>query len=130
MRRRRVLVRGVRGEMMNDEVTFLREREPVRLALRRSDAGQQGDLEGHYLRGIQLGHEWVYRNPLAPARLSDEEIAVGACLLGMAEYVAGGEAFYPLAEACQDHYMDLIMARALESGQPVRSTPQAWAGRS
>ena len=63
-------------------------------------AGGPGNLEGHYLKGIQLGTEWVCDNPLAQAPLADDEVAIGALMLGMAAYVGGGVPPYPLAEAC------------------------------
>jgi len=94
----------------------------------RSDAGRDGNLEGQYHKGILAGAEWVYRNPFAPARLTDDEIAVATCLAGMADYVQGGEEFYSLAEAAQDRYLDIMIARAVESGQKVTATRQVWSG--
>ena len=44
------------------------------MPFQRHMAGPNGNLEGFYLKGIQLGEQWVYRNPTAPARLSDEKI--------------------------------------------------------
>jgi len=69
----------------------------------------------------------VYRNPLAPAELSDDEIAVGTCLLRMAEYAGGGPPFYPLAEACQDRYLDIEIQRALDTKATVQTRTQPWA---
>ena len=60
--------------------------------------------------------------------LSDDEIAIGDLLLRMARYGEGGEAPYPLAEACQDHYLSLKCEEALESGAEVRTETQPWAG--
>ena len=65
---------------------------------------------------------------MAPAALSDEEIAIGTCLLRMADYAQGGEPFYALAEAAQDRYLDLLMERALANGEAVTSQPQVWQG--
>ena len=77
----------------------------------RHSAGVDGNLEGNYLKGIQAGGQWWYRNPLIPAELSDDEIAVAALLLRMAEYVDGGERTPTLlAEACQDRYLDILAA--------------------
>jgi len=92
----------------------------------RHSAGENGNLEGNYLKGIQAGGEWWYRNPTIPAELSDDEIAVADLLLRMAEYVQGGEAAYSLAEACQDRYLDILTAQALERGEPVRAEVQPW----
>jgi len=124
----RVLVRGERGEINNTTLRYLLDYlTPVELELRRVDAGQQGNLEGYFHKGILAGGEWVYRNPFAPARLTDDEIAVATCLAKMAEHVRGGAEFYSLAEAAQDRYLDILIARAVETSQQVEATRQPWA---
>ncbi len=128
IRSSRVLVRGERGEIHDTRVRYLRDfATPITTDLLRQDAGQEGNLEGYFHTGILLGDEWVYRNPFAPARLNDDEIAVATCLTGMAAYVAGGPPVYDLAEAAQDHYLGLMVHRAVETGEPVRTTRQTWA---
>ncbi|MDA0746239.1 MAG: Gfo/Idh/MocA family oxidoreductase [bacterium] len=128
VRGQRLLVRGERGEMVNDGAVYLQDfKTPVRVRFERHEAGQNGNLEGNYLKGIQAGESWVYKNPLAPGELTDDEIAVGTCLLNMGVYVEGGTPVYSLAEACQDLYLDILMAQALETGETVQSEAQAWA---
>jgi hypothetical protein len=128
IRGQRLLVRGERGEIVNHQVTYLKDfRTPIRLDLVRHEAGPDGNLEGKYLKGIQAGSEWVYTNPLAPAPLTDDEIAVGACLLGMDEYLRTGKSFYSLPEASQDAYLSLMGERAMETGQPVKAERMCWA---
>lgn len=124
----RLLIRGERGEIHGTQVSYLADfRTPITLDLRREDAGLAGNLEGFYHKGILAGERWVYRNPLAPGRLSDDEIAVGTCLEKMAHYAQGGEGFYGLAEASQDHYLSLMIEQAVTSGDGVRTTTQPWA---
>lgn len=124
----RLLVRGERGEIFNDTATYLQDfRTPIRVAFTRQVAGEHGNLEGHHLRGIQAGESWVYRNPVAPARLFDDEIAIADCLLKMADHVSTGQDFYPLAEACQDRYLDLAVEEAVREKRTVRTETQAWA---
>ena len=128
VRGQRVLVRGDRGEIIDGRATYLRDHlTPVRVEFLRHSAGPEGNLEGHYLKGIQVGEEWIYRNPLAPGRLSDDEIAIGDCLLRMADYARGGPGFYSLAEACQDRYLDILIHEAVASGRTVVAERQAWA---
>lgn len=123
----RLLVRGERGEINGTTFRFLGDyRTPVTLELKRVDAGQDGNLEGYYHKGIMAGSDWVYRNPFAPGRLSDEEIAVATCLQKMAEYVEGGPPFYSLADASQDHYLSMMMDRAASEMRPVRAVRQVW----
>lgn len=124
----RILIRGDRGEILHDTASYLQDfRTPIRVAFTRNVAGEHGNLEGHYLRGIQAGESWVYRNPVAPARLFDDEIAIADCLLKMAEHVATGQDFYPLAEACQDRYLDLAVEEAVREKRTVRTETQSWA---
>ena len=124
----RVLVRGERGEIVNDTAVYLQDfTTPIRVAFIRQSAGEQGNLEGQYLRGIQAGESWVYRNPVAPARLFDDEIAIATCLLKMADHARGGDDFYSLAEACQDRYLDIAIDEAAKTGRSIQTTTQSWA---
>jgi hypothetical protein len=128
VRGQRVLVRGERGEISDEHASYLLDyRQPLDITLQRAVAGANGNLEGHYLKGIEAGGRWLYRNPFVPARLSDEEIAIAAALEKMGAYVDGGPAVYSLAEACQDRYLDMMIAQAVEGGQPVTSETQPWA---
>lgn len=128
IRGHRVLIRGERGEIQDNTVRLLQDfRTPVELSLVRRMTGLEGNLEGHSLESIQFGSDIVYANPLAPGRLADDEIAIGDCLLRMADYARGGPEVYPLAEACQDHYLGLLCAKALETGAEQQGEAQIWA---
>jgi hypothetical protein len=128
IRGQRLLVRGERGEIIDHAAVWLSDpASPVRVQFTRHDAGANGNLEGYYHKGIQAGDEWLYTNPLAPGRLSDEEIAIGSCLLRMDVCARTGEEFYPLAEACQDHYLSLMIAQAISTGDAVTTETQPWA---
>lgn len=123
----RLLVRGERGEINGMTVRYLEEvRMPITYRLTRHDTGHDGNLEGYYHRGILGGSEWVYRNPYAPGRLADDEIAVATCLDRMASYVAGGPDFCSLADAAQDHYLTQLMEQAATSGEVVRAAGHVW----
>jgi len=129
VRSQRLLVRGERGEINNFDATYLADfKTPVPVRFERQDAGHGGNLEGHHLKGYVAGGEWWYRNPFAPARLFDDEIAVASCLEAMGTYVRTGKSFYSLAEACQDHYLSRLIEQSLAQGGPVRTTPQVWMG--
>jgi len=129
VRNERVLIRGERGEIINDRVHYLKDfRTPVALDLDRQMAGLDGNLEGSFFKGIRVGEEWVYRNPFAPASLTGDEIAIATCLAGMDEYVRTGKDVYPLAEASQDHYLNLLYQQAAKEGRPITAERQPWAG--
>ena len=124
----RVLIRGTRGEILQDTVAWLADsRTPLTLPLRRVDAGHGGNLEGFHHKGIQLGEEWAYHNPTLPGRLADDEIAVADCLLRMSANLRSGGRFYDLAQGAQDQYLSLLMDESVRTGQSVRSSRQAWA---
>jgi hypothetical protein len=128
IRASRVLVRGDRGELNGKSVrTLLDHRTPAVGELIRHDTGHDGNLEGYFHRGITLGDEWVYRNPFAPARLSDDEIAVATCLARMGEWLDGGPDVCSLADAAQDHYLGLCIEDAARTGKPVRTPGHIWA---
>jgi len=123
----RLLIRGERGEIADETVrTLLDHRTPSTAELIRHDAGHGGNLEGFHHKGYTLGDEWVYRNPTAPARLSDDEIAVATCIAGMAEWLDGGPDVCSLADAVQDHYLGLCIDQAAATGRPVTTTGHVW----
>ena len=127
IRSSRVLVRGERGEIKDDEVRYLLDFEtPAKSKLERWDLGHGGNLEGYSHRGITLGERWVYRNPFEGSRLSDDEIAVATCLEKMGEYVRGGPNMYSLAEAAQDAYLAHCVEQAVTKGEAVVTSPQSW----
>jgi predicted dehydrogenase len=127
IRNERVLVRGERGEIINNTVDYLQDfRTPIRLRLERRISGLEDKVGQSFLKGIQLGSEWVFLNPFAPASLTAHEIAVADCLARMDEYVRTGKEFYPLWEASQDHYLSLLCAEAAKRREPVEATRQPW----
>lgn len=128
IRANRLLVRGERGEIKDTEVRYLQDfRTPMFDEIRRVSAGEGGNLEGQFLRGLVAGGEWVYRNEFLPGRLNDDELAIATCLQRMSEHVAGGPEFYGLAEAAQDAYLAHLIHQAAETGKPVRAERQPWA---
>ncbi|MBW4080288.1 Gfo/Idh/MocA family protein [Paenibacillus sp. S150] len=121
-------IRGVRGEIFDDRVKLQQEdRIPLQLELKRVNAGELENQEGYFLKGYICGEKWLYNNPFAPARLYDDELAIAGCLQRMADYTFGGPDFYSLAEASQDHYLGMMIERAIQTGETVKTQPQIWA---
>jgi hypothetical protein len=128
IRSARMLIRGEKGEINNHQIRYLEDYlTPVSLELKRIHTGIEVNLEGFYHKGIVAGSEWVYKNPVIPAALSDDEIAIATCLLKMHDYVQGGPSFYSLAEAAQDHYLNLKLQESILKKEPVQTTTQPWA---
>lgn len=131
IRSQRVCIRGERGEIVDERVTYMKDEvTPIIGTLVRQEAGRNGNLEGLHLKGIQFEGDWVYRNPVLPGRLSDEEIAVAQCLLDMQGFVEQGRSFYSLAEASQDQYLALACTKAIETGETVQTEAQIWSNQS
>jgi predicted dehydrogenase len=130
IRTRELLIRGTRGEVRGNQLRYLQDfRTPIGTTITRSTAGVDGNHEGAHLRGLLGGDRWLYRNTFRPARLNDDELAVAECLARMAAFAEGGPDLYSLAEAAQDHYLQLMMRQAVESGEAVRTTAQPWTPR-
>jgi hypothetical protein len=129
IRSHRVLVCGDRGEINNLDVRYLIDFvTPMEMQLKRVDAGQTGNLEGYHHKGYTAGGAWWYQNSFAPARLSDDEIAIATCLESMARYLETGSSFYGLAEASQDHYLGILIDRAAKTSNALESSNQIWHG--
>jgi predicted dehydrogenase len=123
----RLLVRGEEGEINGDHVRLLKDfRTPFEFTLERQETGHGMNLEGHHHRAILGGGEILYQNPFAPARWSDDEIAVATSLSKMKTYAETGESFYGVPEACHDRYLDLLISETLDQGKTVEAKPQPW----
>lgn len=121
-------VRGQRGEIFDNRLDVLADyRTPLHLQFNRINKGEMENMEGFFLQGIMAGERWAYVNPFRPARLSDDEIAVADCLRKMVAYVNGGPSFYGLPDASQDHYLGMLIEKAIETGEPVTAVRQPWA---
>ncbi|MCL6459512.1 MAG: Gfo/Idh/MocA family oxidoreductase [Gorillibacterium sp.] len=121
-------VRGERGEIFDNRVLIQQGiSNPLPLELKRINKGEWENPEGYYLKGISCGEQLLYDNPFAPGRLYDDEIAIASCLQKMADYASGGPAFYSLSDASQDHYLGMMIERAIATGEMITTTRQRWA---
>ena len=149
LRSRHLTIQGELGEISDRQVSWLDAENIARTAtIERDDAGPWSDLDGWFLRGLRLGGEYFYQNPLgaiqdmaayrrhAPAhwqhwgpgqdhaRLNDDELAMAVQLLTMADYAAGGQSGYSLAEASWDSLISLALDEALDRGETVHVVPE------
>ncbi|NQX63603.1 Gfo/Idh/MocA family protein [Paenibacillus qinlingensis] len=121
-------IRGERGEIFDNRILIQQENTvPLQMDLKRINRGEYENAEGYFLQGFLCGEQWLYRNPFAPARLYDDEIAIASCLAKMAEYSNGGPEFYSLAEASQDHYLGMMIEKAIMTGETVTTSKPYWA---
>ncbi|MEE1239669.1 MAG: hypothetical protein UHO61_07080, partial [Acutalibacteraceae bacterium] len=89
-------------EIFNNECTYLKDGLPHSFTLRRNSYGANESLDGFTLVNITAEGNVVYENPFKGARLSDEEIAIAACLLNMKKYLETEIPFYTLKDAALD----------------------------
>ncbi len=129
LRRHRHVVRGSRGEIVDDVVTTMADaRSPVSRPIVRRQVGVDANLEGMFLDTLSLDGRVVWRNPVDPARLADEEVAIADLLLRTGSWVRDATPPpYPLAQACQDHLLALAIAEAAATGTTVHTGTEAWA---
>jgi predicted dehydrogenase len=129
LRTQRIVVRGTRGEIVDDHVTRLVDpTTPVTssLAYRRRGAGL--DLEGVDLDTIAFDGRIVHRNSWAGTRMSDDDVAVAELLVRTGNWARGdGPGPYSLADACQDHAVSLAMAESARTHADVRVAGEPWA---
>jgi predicted dehydrogenase len=125
---RRLLVRGSKGELRDDDVVrFAGDRTIVRTALVRRQTGYDLDLDGFDTDHISCGAEVLYRNPYQGLRWNDEEIAIASLLGDTAAWAVGeGAAPYPLAEGLQDHRIALAVDEAADADAVARVAVEAW----
>jgi hypothetical protein len=146
-RKPNILVRGVKGEIRDKIVTYLKDHETViESEIKRIDTNEYNYF---YHVGYLLGNNWVYRNPFIPQqvntgsaiktfygrewlvqnqykRMTDDEIATATILEKMAGYVRNGSGFYGLAEASQDHYLGIMINEAIKKDEVVKTQFQKW----
>jgi predicted dehydrogenase len=128
LRHRRIVVRGSRGEIVDDDIVYLRdERTVLSSKLTRQQLGYDLNLDGYDTECMVFEGEPVWRNPVLGHRLMDEEIAIAALLSAMASWAKEeGPPPYPLARACQDHLLGLAIDESLTARRPVRTEPGGW----
>lgn len=102
IRASRIVIRGTKGEIINNTCTFLKDGLPHSFEIKRNCFGAEESLDGFSLLNITGNGEVLYTNPFKNARLSDEDIAIATCLLKMKEYLENGKEFYSTQNACAD----------------------------
>jgi predicted dehydrogenase len=130
LRARRIVIRGSRGEIVDDELVRLVDATtPVRSVLLRRETGRDLNLEGRDLHHVSLDGRVLYRNPYAGSGLSEDDIAVAAIVEATGAWARDeGPEPYPLAQGCQDHLLGLAIEESLRTGAAVRTGVEPWTG--
>lgn len=129
LRERRTVIRGSRGEIVDDDVVRLVDPvTPVRSVLQRRETGRDLNLEGRDLHHISFDGAVLYRNPYAGSGLSEDDIAVAAIAEAAGAWARDeGPEPYPLAEACQDHLIGLAIEESARQATTIRTVIEPWA---
>lgn len=126
IRSRRWNVQGVRGEIQNDTVCYMNDKNrPVTEKMYREDDGIN-NIDGWSHMYISLRGERIYENPFPGLRINDDEIAITSLLMGMKKYIETGEDIYSLRDGLQDAYLDFMREEAVTTGKTVTTTYQSW----
>jgi hypothetical protein len=130
LRHRRIVIRGSRGEVVDDSVIRLTDGPAITTSrIERYQLGYDLNLDGYDTEHLSFDGKVVFKNPFTGLRLMDEEIAIGQLMVQMADSLAGkAPAPYPLAEACQDQLISMAIDESIATGKPVATQKQAWAG--
>ena len=129
LRHRRIVVRGSRGEIVDDSVIRLIEGPAITTSrIERYQLGYDLNLDGYDTEHLSFDGRVVFKNPFTGLRFMDEEIAIATLMVQMADWINGNaNAPYPLNEACQDHLVSLAIDESIALGKSVTTAKQDWA---
>ena len=134
IRNNSVKIRGCRGEIADRTVCYLNEKfEDIKSEIDvKTRIVQTGDPNPSLsiveeVTDISFEGESVYAPKFGLRDLAQDETAVAELMAGAAEYARGNAPEpYPLKDALQDAYMSILLHRAVESGETIKSEKQIW----
>jgi predicted dehydrogenase len=129
LRHRRIVVRGSRGEIVDDAVIRLTEGPAITTSrIERYQLGYDLNLDGFDTEHLSFDGKVVFKNPFTGLRFMDEEIAIAQLMVQMADWIVeNAKPPYPLNEGCQDHLVSLAMDESIATGKSITTQKQDWA---
>jgi predicted dehydrogenase len=129
LRHRRIVVRGSKGEIVDDAVVRLIDGPAITTSrIERYQLGYDLNLAGFDTEHLSFDGTVVFKNPFKGLRFMDEEIAIAQLMVQMADWVAGGaQPPYPLNQGCQDQLISLAMDESIATGTSITVAKQKWA---
>ena len=116
-------IRDLRGETSDRRIRMLNANdEPVSMNL----IPQRSSISETTV-SVTAGTNALYRSPFPCSGLRDDETAIATIMDSMEAYLDSGVELYPLADALQDSYLSILLARACgRPGTTIVSKPQPW----
>lgn len=101
IRKDRILIRGTRGEIENNQVRYLNSDNKaicgdIKMVM-------SGLLDGFHIDKITFEDKVLFEFPFKEARLSEEETAIAQCLIDMSNYIKTGKGLYAYERAYEDY---------------------------
>jgi len=129
LRHRRIVVRGSKGEIVDDAVIRLIDGPAITSSkIERYQLGYDLNLDGFDTEHLSFDGQVVFKNPFVGLRFMDEEIAIAQLMVQMADWINGNaKPPYPLSEASQDQLVSLAMDESIATGKTVTTQKQDWA---
>jgi predicted dehydrogenase len=129
LRHRRIVVRGSKGEIVDDAVIRLVDGPAITTSkIERYQLGYDLNLDGFDTEHLSFDGQVVFKNPFVGLRFMDEEIAIAQLMIQMADWINGNaKPPYPLNEGCQDQLISLAMNDSIASGKSITTQKQDWA---
>ena len=129
LRHRRIVVRGSKGEIVDDAVIRLIDGPAITSSkIERYQLGYDLNLDGFDTEHLSFDGQVVFKNPFVGLRFMDEEIAIAQLMVQMADWIDGNaQPPYPLSEASQDQLISLAVDESIASGKSVTIQKQDWA---
>jgi predicted dehydrogenase len=129
LRHRRIVVRGSKGEIVDDAVIRLVDGPAITTSkIERYQLGYDLNLDGFDTEHLSFDGKVVFKNPFTGLRFMDEEIAIAQLIVQMADWIDGhSKPPYPLSEGCQDQLISLAMDESTASGKSITTQKLDWA---
>ena len=129
LRHRRIVIRGSRGEVVDDSVVRLIAGPAIATSrIERYQLGYDLNLDGYDTEHLSFDGKVVFKNPFTGLRLMDEEIAIAQLMIQMADWINGtARARFPIEEGCQDQLISIAIEESIATGKSVTTDKHAWA---
>ena len=129
LRHRRIVVRGSKGEIVDDAVIRLIDGPAITSSkIERYQLGYDLNLDGFDTEHLSFDGQVVFKNPFVGLRFMDEEVAIAQLMVQMGDWINGNaKPPYPLNEGCQDQLISLAMDESIALGKSITTQKQDWA---